>query len=53
MKDHADGVAMAGSDPADAMAQINAVEPARPLHRPVMHSKGHRVALRQRNYFGP
>ena len=53
MKDHADGMAVAGADPADAMAQINAIEPARPLHRPVMHSKCHRVALPQRHHFGP
>src|SRR4029453_11598690 len=53
VKDHADGVAMAGADPADAMAQINPVSPARPLHRPVMHSKGHRIALPERNRLGP
>ena len=44
---------MAGADLADAMAQINAVEAARPLYRPVMHSKCHRIALLQRHHFGP
>jgi hypothetical protein len=53
VKDDAQGMAMAGADPADAMAQINAVEAARPLHRPVMHSKSHRVALSERHHFGP
>src|SRR6266436_3513908 len=53
VKDHAYGVAVAGADLADAMAQINAIESARPLHRPVMHGKGHRIALSQRHYFGP
>src|SRR6266850_1508549 len=53
VKDHADGMAVAGADPADAMAQINAIEPARPLHRPVMHSKGDRIALLERNHLGP
>ena len=53
MEDHADGVAVAGTDPADAMAQINAVGPARPLHRPMMHSKRNRVALPERNHLGP
>ena len=52
VKDHPDGMAMAGAQPADAMAQINPVEPARPLHRSVMHSKSHRIALPQRNHFG-
>src|SRR6187431_1019432 len=34
VKDHAHGMTVAGAEPADAMAQINAVEAARPLHRP-------------------
>ena len=42
-----------GADLADAMAQINPVEAARPLYRPVMHSKSHRIALPERHHFGP
>src|SRR4029079_8810487 len=53
VKDHADGMAVAGADPADAMAQINAIEPARPLHRATMHSKCHRIALREGHHFRP
>src|SRR4051812_3268887 len=50
MKDHAKGMAMAGPYPAHAMAQVDAVESARALHRPVMHGKGHRIALRERHH---
>src|SRR6202011_3607214 len=53
MKNHADGMTMAGTDPAHAMTQINAIGPSRPLHRPVMHSKGNRIALAERHHFGP
>ena len=53
VKDDANGVAMAGADTADAMAQINAIGSARPLHRTVMHSKRHRVALPERHEFTP
>ena len=53
MEDHADGVAMAGTDPADTMTQINPIRSACPLHGPVMHSKGDRVALPERNHLGP
>jgi len=35
------------------MTQINPIESARPLHRPVMHSKSHGIALVQRYHFGP
>src|SRR4051812_34580815 len=45
-------MAMAGADAADAMAQVNAVETARPLQRSVMYSKCHRIALRERHHFG-
>ena len=45
VKDHANGVAMAGSHPAHAMAQINPISAARPLHRTMMHSKGNGIAL--------
>src|SRR5665213_1068291 len=53
VKDHAEGMAVAGTDPADAMAEINAIVSARPRDRPVMHSKSHRIALRQRHHFRP
>src|ERR1700738_1457761 len=52
VEDHAKGMAMAGAYPAHAMAQVDAVESTRALHRPVMHGKGHRVALRERQHFG-
>jgi hypothetical protein len=42
-----------GADPADAMAQINAIESARPLHGPVMHSKSNGIPLCQRYHFRP
>ena len=35
------------------MAEINAIETARPPYRPVMHGKSHRIALRERHHFGP
>src|ERR1700716_2260259 len=53
VKDHAKGMAMAGAYPAHAVAQVDPVEPARTLHRPVMHGKGHRIALRERHHLGP
>ena len=53
MKDNADGMTLAGADLADAMAKINPIEAARPLHRAMMHSKCYRVALRQRHHFRP
>src|SRR5438552_19087963 len=46
-------MAMAGADAADAVSQINAVEPARPLHRAMVHGKGDRIALAERHYFRP
>ena len=52
MEDHAHGMAVTGPDPADAVAQINQVEAARPPHRPVMHSKHLRVALAPRSQIG-
>ena len=45
VKDHAEGVAVAGAQPADAMAQINAIKSLRPLHRAMMHSEGDCIAL--------
>ena len=53
MEDHAHRVAMARSDPADAVTHINAIEAARPLHRPDMHGKGHGIALAKRRHFSP
>src|ERR1700757_4135794 len=52
VKDDADGVAPALAQPADAMAQVDAVGAARPLHRAMMHGKGDRVALSERHHFG-
>src|ERR1700694_5125757 len=52
VKYHAKGMAVAGADPAHPMAQVNAIESARPLHRPVMHGKNHGVALTQRQHLG-
>src|SRR5438105_6972327 len=53
VEDHSDRMAMAGADAADAVSQINAVEPARPLHRAMVHGKGDRIALAERHYFRP
>src|ERR1700739_358895 len=52
VKDHAYGMAVAGAYPAHAMAQVNTVGAARPLHRAMMHSKGDRISLRERHHFG-
>src|SRR5258708_20280914 len=38
-----------GTDTADPMPQIDPIDPARPLHRTVMDSKSHGVALSQRD----
>src|ERR1700722_704116 len=40
--------ALAAFDPAHAMAQIDAISPARPLHRPLAHREDDAVALRKR-----
>src|SRR5262249_27323608 len=53
MEDHTHSVALAGTQPADAMPQIDAIDAARSLHRPVMHGEGDRVALLQPDHFGP
>src|SRR5215210_8134053 len=53
VKDHAERMAVAGTDPAYAMAKINPIGSARPLNRPDMHSKGDRIALAERHHFGP
>src|ERR1700682_640552 len=52
VKDHANGMAMAGTDLADAMTQVNPIEPARPLHWSKMHGKSHGIALGERHHFG-
>src|SRR5580704_17083629 len=48
VKDDAKREAFAAFDPAHAMAQIDAISPARPLHRPLAHGKDDAVALRKR-----
>src|ERR1700728_5013101 len=48
VKDHAEGEAFAASDPAHAMAQIDAIGSPRPLHGPLAHSEDDAVALRKR-----
>src|SRR6516164_4325103 len=52
VENDADGVAPARAEPAYAMAQVDAIAAARPLHRAMMHGKGHRVALGERHHFG-
>src|SRR5882757_5413552 len=42
-----------GPQPADSMAQIHPIRPSRSLHRPMMHSKGNRIALTKRNHLRP
>ena len=48
MKDHAQREAFTAFDPAHAMAQIDAISPARPLHGPLAHGEDDSVALRKR-----
>src|ERR1700734_2651809 len=48
MKDHAQREAFAAFDPAHAMAQIDAISPARSLHWPLAHCEDDAVALRER-----
>ena len=45
MENDPDRVTMPGTDTADPMPQIDPIDPARPLHRTVMDSKSHGVAL--------
>src|SRR5215831_16773940 len=52
VKDDPDSVAPARPDPADAMAQVDAIAPACPLDRTVMHGEGDRIALRERDHLG-
>jgi len=44
---------LAKTDPAYAVAKIDAVGSARPLNRPEMHSKGHGVPSSERHHFRP
>ena len=48
VKDDSEGEAFAASDPAHAVAQIDAIGPARPLHGAVAHGEDDPVALRKR-----
>src|SRR5579864_389214 len=50
VEDHAQRMAPAGPKPADAMPQVDAVGAARPLDRPMIHGKGNRIALPERNH---
>ena len=52
MKDDADGVAAARPEPADAMAQVDAIAAASSLDRAVMHGEGDSIALRERDHLG-
>ena len=45
-------MAQAGSQAADTMAQLDAIDATRALHRTVMHGKRHRIALPQRHHLG-
>src|SRR6202046_5435656 len=48
VKDHAQREAFTAFDPAHAMAQIDAISPARPFHGPLAHREDDAVALRER-----
>jgi hypothetical protein len=52
VKDNAYSVAMAGSQPADSVPQVNAIGSARPLHRAVVHCEHHAIAPAQRHDLG-
>jgi len=49
MKDNAQSVTSSGAQTADAVPQIDAINPTRPLHRTVVHGKGHGVTLVKRD----
>lgn len=51
MEDDADRVAVAASNSAHTMAQVDAVDAARSLHGPAVHGEDHRVALHERHHF--
>jgi hypothetical protein len=49
MENDPDGMTVSGTDAADPMTQIDSIDPTRPLHRTLMNSESHGVALSQRN----
>src|SRR3954451_15067481 len=53
VEDYTQRMAVAGTDPAYAMPEIDAIDSARALNRPDMHRKHHSIALAKRHYFGP
>src|ERR1700720_1044279 len=53
MEDDAHGMAPAGAETADAMAQVDAVVALRALNRAVVNGKGHGVALAERHDLNP
>src|SRR5438105_13497590 len=53
VEDHTDRMALAGADADDAVSQINAEQPARPLHRATVHDKRDRIALAQPAHLRP
>src|SRR3954447_19867752 len=52
VKDHANRMAFAGTEAADAVAQVDAIKSAAALDRTVMHRKRHGVALTQGHHLG-
>src|SRR5438309_11254456 len=53
MEDDAQGMTMAGTYPADPMAQVHPVNTARAAHRPVMDRENDAIAALQVHYFRP
>ena len=51
MEDDANRIAVAASNPADAVAQVDAIDASGSLHRPAVYREDHRVALCQRHHF--
>ena len=47
MEDDADGMAPAGAETADAVAEVDPVGPPRALHEPVMDREDHSAPLAQ------
>jgi hypothetical protein len=52
MKDDAEGVAMSGTQAADAVPHVDAIEATRALDGAMMNREGHSVSLTKRNDFG-
>ena len=52
MKNHTQRMPLSGPYPAHTMAKIDAIHAARTLHRTLLHSENHRVALTQWHDFG-